>query len=150
MQPKIPYGNQTEEKTLFQEPGFKAVRGNLTEGRYLSFASGKQRLSIQSGKLGTEPHKGHFTEKQLFVLHWQGQEPKDNEFKVAAGDKYLTSDLSLTKNKSHGASFAIFDNGNGKGHSAQELKSGKFLTLKGDNVTLEKDARSLTVCGVPQ
>ena len=146
--PKIPYGNQTEEKTLFQEPGFKAVRGNLTEGRYLSFASGKQRLSIQSGKLGTEPHKGHFTEKQLFVLHWQGQEPKDNEFKVAAGDKYLTSDLSLTKNKSHGASFAIFDNGNGKGHSAQELKSGKFLTLKGDNVTLEKKPSSLKVFAV--
>ena len=115
------------------------MRGNLTEDCYLSFAS---------GKLGTEPHKGHFTEKQLFVLHWQGQEPKDNEFKVAAGDKYLTSDLSLTKNKSHGASFAIFDNGNGKGHSAQELKSGKFLTLKGDNVSLEKKPSSLKVFAV--
>lgn len=124
------------------------MRGNLTEDCYLSFASGKQRLSTDSGKLGTEPHKGHFTEKQLFVLHWQGQEPKDNEFKVAAGDKYLTSDLSLTKNKSHGASFAIFDNGNGKGHSAQELKSGKFLTLKGDNVSLEKKPSSFKVFAV--
>ena len=67
---------------------------------------------------------------------------------MAAGDKYLTSDLSLTKNKSHGASSAIFDNGNGMGHSVQELKSGKFLTLKGDNVSLEKKPSSFKVFAI--
>ncbi|CAN6674784.1 hypothetical protein TRVA0_065S00298 [Trichomonascus vanleenenianus] len=43
--PPIPYGKQTEHRSLVAEKGFKKVRGQLTEGRYLVFEANNSTLS---------------------------------------------------------------------------------------------------------
>ncbi|SHO79560.1 Uncharacterized protein MSYG_3910 [Malassezia sympodialis ATCC 42132] len=153
VQPKVPYGKQDVHKTLETEKGVKMVRGNLTEGRYLSFSSSGRRLSHSGDKLQTAKDEGDYSQKQLFVIHWQGTEPKDNRYLIStAGNstQYLTSSLHFTSKKSHAASFSLTDKGNGQGHAIQELSSHKYVQLSSQgNVSLSsKDDAHISVVSV--
>ncbi|WFD24535.1 Meiotically up-regulated protein 86 protein [Malassezia equina] len=58
--------------------------------------------------------------------------------------RYLTSSLQLSSKKDEAASFSLYDNGNGQGHSIQELSSHKYVQLSSQgNVSLSsrEDAR---------
>lgn len=56
--PPVPYGQQSEATSLVTEEGFKPVRGQLTEGRYLTFEVNGYALTNSHGKLvATKPRQ---------------------------------------------------------------------------------------------
>ena len=151
VQPKVPYEGLKEEKTLTQEKGIKSVRGNVTEGRWLSFSAQGHRLEHSNNSVSLTSDKGDFSKKHLFVVHWQGKVPKDNAYKISTSGKkpmYLTDSLKLSSKKEDGATFAIFDNGNGRGHSIKDAKSNKFLSVSKQNLTLASKPAMFKVVSV--
>lgn len=137
VQPKVPYGKQNVKDALRVESGHKRVRGDITEGRYLTIEQGENALEVNDGKLsvGQVDEKRKDTNK-LFVVHWLGTEPNDNRFHISDYNKkhYLGSSGELTSDSKNAGVFSIIDRGNGDGHDIKE-KSGKYLSL-GDNVSL--------------
>ncbi|KOS14184.1 putative phospholipase c [Malassezia pachydermatis] len=123
IQPEIPYGKQNESDALYVEHGYKKVRGHLTEGRYLRFEAWSHALSVNSSSLSSTGHSDKFARDALFVLHWPGSQPKDNQFWILnqSKDKFLTSDLSFS-GSDHAATFARVDHTDGKGHSMNSEK----------------------------
>lgn len=140
--PEIPYGQQKEEDALKVERGYKPVRGNLSEGRFLRFESDGHALTFQDGnKLTTKKSNDKYDKNALFVLHWQGSNPSENRFQISNRDKskFVTSDLRLSGND-QAADFAVQDNGNGKGHTIIERQSKKHLSIDSDgNLSLKDD-----------
>ena len=61
---------------------------------------------------------------------------------------YLTDSLKLSSKKEDGATFAIFDNGNGRGHSIKDAKSNKFLSVSKQNLTLASKPSMFKVVSV--
>ena len=61
---------------------------------------------------------------------------------------YLTDSLKLSSKKEDGATFAIFDNGNGRGHSIKDAKSNKFLSVSKQNLTLASKPATFKVVSV--
>ncbi|KAK1092609.1 hypothetical protein LTR48_004005 [Friedmanniomyces endolithicus] len=126
--PPVPYGQQTEATSLVAEEGFKAVRGQLTEGRYLTFEMNGFALTTANGKLtATKATANHDSKTQRFVIHQNGS-------------KYaITSALDSTSVLGPGpmrpggynaaaATFAITDLGNGNGYSLK-ASNGQYLTV---------------------
>ncbi|KAK9474796.1 phosphoesterase family-domain-containing protein [Dipodascopsis tothii] len=108
----VPYGNQTEEDSLWTESGYKPVRGALTEGRYLVFtqAEGWTTHALAYGssylEVGTPAHD-YSTKSQRFVLHQVG-DAFSHQFRLATlGGKYVTASGRLTSSASAGAVFTI-------------------------------------------
>lgn len=152
VQPKVPYGKQSEEEALRVESGYKPVRGDLSEGRYLTFEAHGHALSHSSDRLGTsKAHPKHNHDDQLFVVHWQGSEPRDNRFKIASPGRhprYITSSLKLTKNSKKAAVFKITDLGNGKGHTVTEEGSKKQLSISEDGTVAHANHGTFSVFSV--
>ena len=144
VQPTVPYNN-TEAQSLRVEKGYKPVRGNLTEGHYLTFEKDGKALQHKGHKLSlTNACNDHDGKDMRFVLWWQGKNPKDNAFYISTADKhdrkYIASSLELTT-KEKAAQFSIADLGNGKGHVITEIDSGKQLSVEKDGcVALTKNA----------
>ena len=135
VQPTVPYGKQNEKEALRVESGYKPTRGDLSEGRYLSFEANGHALSTSGSKLGSsKAKKQHNGDDQLFVIHWQGKDPRDNRFRISSSDKkrYITSKLKFTSNANKAAEFALSDQGNGKGYTITETKSNKMVSLSDD------------------
>ncbi|KAL4400236.1 phospholipase C [Malassezia pachydermatis] len=141
VQPEIPYGQQNETDALSTEKGVKMTRGDLTEGRYLSFIAWNKRVAVSDNKLSSVDDRGDFSNEQLFVIHWLGSVPKDNVYTMSTADKkqFLTKDLNLTDNQDKAAKFALWDNGNGQGYTIQELDSKKYFDLSQDGTVSMKD-----------
>lgn len=95
----------------------------MTEGRYLRFEAWSHALSVNSSSLSSTGHSDKFARDALFVLHWPGSQPKDNQFWILnqSKDKFLTSDLSFS-GSDHAATFARVDHTDGKGHSMNSEK----------------------------
>ena len=142
VQPHIPYGKQDQSNSMEVQKGFKAVRGDLTEGRYLTFESRGHALSHTNGKLSVgNVSKKDKPKEQLFLLHWQGSAPKDNRFKISTiHGHYITKSLELSENASDGAEFSIRDQSNGSGHAIIELESNKRLSLSQKTVAFDDDS----------
>ncbi|KAK4574546.1 hypothetical protein LTR86_001387 [Recurvomyces mirabilis] len=71
--PPVPYGKQNVNTSLATEEGFKAVRGQLTEGRYLTFETNGYALANDNGKLvATKTTSKHDSKAQRFVVHQSG------------------------------------------------------------------------------
>ena len=106
----------------------------MTEGRRLTFEAYGYALSHSKSKLKSSSSKQeHNGKDQLFIVHWQGSEPKDNRFRISTTDKrYLMDSLSLSKNENEAATFSLKDLGNGAGYAVTELSSGKRLQLGQD------------------
>ena len=141
VQPEVPYGKQNETDALKVEKGIKPVRGNLTEGRYLSFVSQKHRVVASGDKLSVAKDDGDYKKEQLVVIHWQGTAPKDNKFKISTSDKknYVSKSLSLGDSDKAGV-FSITDLGNGKGHKIALVDSKKEVSLSHDGKLSLKDS----------
>ena len=147
VQPKVPYGKFDEKESLRVETGYKPVRGDITEGRYLSFEVGKHALSHKDNKLGSMPvRKSHDAPEQRFIVHWQGTQPQDQRFFISTASKdhrlYLTESLSLDSNKNKAAEFSIIDLGNGKGHAIINTKTQQQISMDENGNISMKDAAS--------
>ena len=154
VQPKIPYGEQNLTDALRVEKGFKPMRGNPTEGRYLTFESGKYALSHKGNKVSAgKKSSKHNEHDQLFVLHWLGSNPRDLRFRIATpgkqmgkAGKYITQKLGLSSNAKDAAVFEItFENG---GYSVVDTQSHKHLALDNGKVSLKGDCSSFSLYSV--
>lgn len=143
VQPTIPY-NHTEAQSLRVEDGYKPVRGNLTEGHYLTFEVNGKALSHENSRLTMKNASSNHDGKDLrFVLSWQGKYPKDNKFYILTGEKqhrkYITSSLKLSSDKKHAASFSLVDLGNGQGHVITNTDTNKKLVIEDNGDISMKD-----------
>lgn len=138
--PPVPWGKQDSSNSMECNKGFKPVRGDLTEGRYLTFEAHGFALSHANSSL-TASHalEKHNDWNQLFVLEWQGSKMKDNKYKIKSpNDRYITKSLHLSKDPNEAAMFSLYDQGNGAGHAVTELGSNQRLALtKNGHVSLD-------------
>ena len=150
MQPPIPY-DKHNEVTEHVESGFKPIRGNPTEGRYLTFEAWDYALRHHDGKLtASSKSDKHDGKDQRFILHAVDHVPTNTRFKIATAGKhakYVTKDFELGESK-HAAVFTITDRGNGQGYNI--ASSSKHLSLDRDgNVSfVEEDPSTFTLYSV--
>ncbi|KAF2162659.1 hypothetical protein M409DRAFT_58074 [Zasmidium cellare ATCC 36951] len=121
--PPVPYGIQNEKDALATEQGFKKVRGNPTEGRYLTFEMNGQALANSNGRLtASRASSSHNSKAQRFVLHQSG-----SQFSISSAvDNSTVSGTSLRKG-GNAATYTISDLGNGKGYTVQSR--GQYLSV---------------------
>ena len=151
VQPHVPYGKQSVSDALSVESGYKRVRGDITEGRYLSLENGDHAVQVSDGKLTAGAvSKDRKNTDQLFVVQWLGSEPKDNRFRITDYKQkhYITSDLSLSEDTDNAILFSISDVGNGNGHEVRDTKSGKYLVLNDGHISLSSDRKTFTIYSV--
>jgi len=126
--PPVPYGQQTQNIASYSEQGFKVVRGNLTEGRYLVFemngyALTNSRDSLSSSKATPQ----HNTKSQ----RWVGQQITAGSpqftFSSAVDRKYIGSDGQLVTSSNSAIVVSVTDLGNGKGLAISS--SAGYLTI---------------------
>ncbi|CCE80555.1 Piso0_003674 [Millerozyma farinosa CBS 7064] len=109
-QAKIPYGNQTLESALYTEKGYKQIRGNLTEGRYLAFKSRQTGKCLESSSNSSiqfgDCSKNYDSDKNLFIVEQVGNY-FSSQFKLKTkSGSYLKND-KLTKDSSSATIFNI-------------------------------------------
>lgn len=126
--PPVPYGKQTEKGSLIAEEGFKKVRGELTEGRYLVFEMNGFALSRSKGALVvSKATENHDDKAQRFVLS-------------GSAGKFALSGVDGT--------FTIADMGDGAGYSIKN-GDGQYLGInKKGRVTMGKSAKGFTTFSV--
>jgi len=143
-QPPVPYGEQSRENSLTVETGFKPLRGDLTEGRFIVFEAGGQALNIDDHGFATsEAAPQHDTSTQRFVLSSQA-DPPASIFTLQSSQSpniFVSPSLGSTS-KSNAGSFEIIDVGAGAGYTLREMKSGKFVVLTPSGPSL-KDTPTL-------
>ena len=136
--PPPPYGpeNENSDVTKLTEEGFKQVRGQLTEGRYLTFEMDGMALTKHGESLfATGISVGHRDIRQRWVLHQQGPGISDIfTISSAASGKYVGSGLALTEAE-QAISLTIVDLGNGKGYTIS-TEDGRYLTVGPDGKLL--------------
>jgi phospholipase C len=139
--PTVPYGKQTVADSLVSEPGFKTVRGALTEGRYLVFEMNGYALSNSgNGKASASTATSqHEQNSQRWVVHQLQQSSNIFNVSSAVDGTFIASDGSLTSDQSSAAALTIQDLGNGKGYTV--LGSSGYLFI-GANGTLTWSAAS--------
>lgn len=125
-----PYGNQTEEDSLFFEDGFKGVRGYLTEGRYLTFEANGYALSTDGKSKqfsATKATADHRDIHQRWVLH--ALEPEGNSFYItsATNGYYISQHSSLSTLESGAETYNITYIGGSK--YALMKENGKYLNI---------------------
>ncbi|KAF2094978.1 phosphoesterase-domain-containing protein [Rhizodiscina lignyota] len=130
--PPVPYGKQTEATSLVTESGFKSVRGQLTEGRYLTFEASGYALGVAgSFVVAQRATSKHNSKSQRWVIHQTvdgGQGAAEVILSSAVDGRYLAKGNRLTSDKSRAQGFKIVDQGNGKGYTIQAT-SGQHLGI---------------------
>ena len=89
--PPIPYGKQSASTSLATEQGFKQVRGQLTEGRYLTFEmNGYALTNPTKGDLTTTTSTAnHETLNQRWILHQSGSQANKFDVPSVVNGKYI-------------------------------------------------------------
>ena len=122
-QPSPPYGKQNETTALATETGFKALRGNPTEGRFLTFESGGNALTFDNTTAKTSmtaASSDHSNAAQRFILHATAEKPSNTLFNLSPFNRknsYLTAAGGITTSSSSAAVYNIVDLGNGAGYT---------------------------------
>ena len=131
--PPVPYGKQSEATSLIAEDGFKTVRGQLTEGRYLVFEMSGYALTISGSQFSASKATSQHNDKsQRFVISGSARK---FSVETAAG-----SSISGT--------YTIADMGNGAGYSIQN-SNGQYLSInKQGKVTMGKTAKGFATFSV--
>ena len=136
--PPVPYGpsNANADPSLLVEEGFKPIRGQLTEGRFLTFEMNGSALTASSvGSLLSweQASARHRDKAQRWVVHQVGSNDytqNSNEFLIssAVDGRYISGAPSLTliKSKASAGTFTFNDLGNGKGYAVSAGNSGVF------------------------
>ena len=132
--PPVPYGNQNESTSLVAEKGFKPVRGQLTEGRYLVFEMNGYALTSSKGHLTTaKATPKHDDKAQRFVIY---ENEDGSKFAIeSASDKIavaIRGEMTLLSDKSTDT-FTFIDMGDGMGHSIQ-AGDGQYISITSDGV----------------
>ncbi|KAF2725554.1 non-hemolytic phospholipase C precursor [Polychaeton citri CBS 116435] len=126
--PPVPYGQQSTAIDLASEQGYKQVRGQLTEGRFLTLEmNGYALTNAHRRVLSTRATAGHEQKSQRWVLHQQAS----GAFSLssAVDGKYLTSDRRLSSDEPNSKThFTIHDLGDGEGYSLRAT-NGRYLTV---------------------
>lgn len=132
-QPPVPYGpdNANADTSLLAEEGFKRVRGDLTEGRYLVFeTSGFALTNPGNGALrmsSTPVSEEHEDVRQRWIIHRVGEESGDwFVIQSAVDGRYVTYLQGLTSWRALAETYRISDLGDGKGY---RLRPSGFLSL---------------------
>lgn len=130
----IPYGEQTEEDALFFEDGFKGVRGNLTEGRYLVFEANGYAISNpgSTDKQFTTATStaNHDDIKQRWVLHAVAEEGTLFRISSALDGMYISQHSSLSKSVSGAEIYNIVYIGSSQ-YTLQK-ENGAYLNIESD------------------
>jgi phospholipase C len=114
----VPYGSQTLANSLVSEQGFKTVRGDLTEGRYLVLEmNGYALASNGSHIVGTKATTKHDTLAQRWVAHQVAAGGKDFTFSSAVDGKFVGSQGNLVASSNQAGIWTVGDLGNGKGYA---------------------------------
>lgn len=149
--PPVPYGQQSEASALATEQGYKAVRGQLTEGRLLVFEmNGFALASSSSGSTSltaTRASPNHEIMAQRWVLHQLKQ----------GGNKFTLESVSTSKcaaglgamvSCAQSTPITINDLGNGQGHSLQ-TSNGQYISIdKNGKVVLSSKVAGFQVFSV--
>jgi phospholipase C len=142
--PPAPYGpaNENLDPSTLSEEGFKAVRGYLTEGRYLVFEMNGFALTNpgSSDITGTKSTADHRNKAQRWIVHaiggtatGGGEGSGSFIISSAADGRYIASHTSLSKSSSGAETYTVTDLGNGKGYSLMK-ENGKYLSIGADGV----------------
>lgn len=128
--PPVPYGasNAQQNVSSLVEQGFKQVRGNLTEGRYLTFETSTLALANSGKKLTcTSKSSQHNSVSQRWVLH-PAATPTDAIFTISSAldGTYIGSAGTLTKSANKAAKFTMDYTASGSSY-ALSRKAGMFL-----------------------
>ncbi|KAJ9634742.1 hypothetical protein H2204_006191 [Knufia peltigerae] len=138
--PPVPYANQTEDKSLISESGFKAVRGYLTEGRFLTFEAsgyalantGEQAMTISTTKATTS----HSDMAQRWVIHETATDSRLFTISSAVDGRYIGPQMKLVMAKNDALAHNITYLGGGKGYNLVN-SNGKYITIdKNGNVVM--------------
>lgn len=114
--PPVPYGNQTEASSLVSEQGFKRVRGDLTEGRYLVFEMNGFALTNTGNAISaTRTTSRHDIKSQRWVVHQLVLGTPQFTISSALNGRYIGCDGKLVVESRTAAVVTITDLGNGKG-----------------------------------
>ena len=110
--PPVPYGNQTEEKSLISEPGFKSVRGYLTEGRFLTFEASAYALANLGGKAAqvnaTKATASHSAMAQRWVIHETAMDSRMYTISSAMDGRFIGANMALVnKGQADGAQYHL-------------------------------------------
>ncbi|KAK4945723.1 hypothetical protein LTR10_015071 [Elasticomyces elasticus] len=129
--PPVPYANQTEEKSLISEKGFKSVRGYLTEGRFLTFEAYGYALTNTGAKAAmynaTKAVASHDGTGQRWVIHETATDSRLYTISSAVHGRYIGPQLSLVTQKEalvHNITYL----GGGKGYEVLN-SNGKYITI---------------------
>jgi phospholipase C len=133
--PPVPYGKQSEATSLVTEDGFKEVRGQLTEGRYLVFEMNGYALASSSGALTvSKATSSHNTKSQRFVIS-------------GSASTFTLKDVN-GKTMSSSEEYTIVDMGNGEGYSIKK-STGQYVAInKQGKLTMEKTAKGFATFSV--
>ena len=147
--PPVPYHNQTAANTITTETGFKSVRGQLTEGRCLTFEMNGYALANSNNALkASKATAKHALKPQRFVIHQLAA--GGNHFTISSDSngKYITSTTAFGA-AAKAVAFAINDLGNGAGHTLQDTATGMYASIgKNGAVTFSKTAKGFSVFSV--
>ncbi|KAL8290234.1 hypothetical protein RQP46_003173 [Phenoliferia psychrophenolica] len=149
--PNPPYGLQKEATALFQEAGFKSVRGAITEGRYLTLESASYALTYTTVASRTKRFTSsvaaqsatpkHNNANQLVIL--EATDPtlatgKTFKIRFSAAGTTAPAYLDATANLVSAADAATFTViYQGTSYSIQTSK-GDYLSLAGGKVSFSK------------
>lgn len=130
----VPYGenNANSDISLTVEDGYKRVRGNLTEGRYLTFETGGKALTSAKGSVNLSPAKGsHDDINQRWIIHPVDGPGHGNRFYIqsAATKGYITPEGTLGAELENAQAVTITYTPNGASH-ALEATSNLTTTAK--------------------
>lgn len=141
--PPVPYASQTKANTLGSEQGFKTVRGQLTEGRYLTFEMNGYALQNngKGGLVSSRAHSGHGPVSHRFVVHQVTA--GGNQFKISSArdGQYITGPNSIGS-ASKAVVFTINDLGNGVGYSLFNTATKKYETIHTNGEVGQKGSSS--------
>ncbi|KAJ5612182.1 non-hemolytic phospholipase C precursor [Penicillium lagena] len=130
-QAPVPWGpeNSHQDLSLLVEEGFKQVRGQLSEGRFLVFESLKLALTNVDGKfVGVSPATAaHENIRQRWILHSVNDPLSMDTFYIqsALDMTYITSLGSLTSDMKDAQAYTISYTPNGATYSLSRSETGK-------------------------
>jgi phospholipase C len=132
--PPVPYGVQSADVAALSEKGFKAVRGALTEGRYLTFEMTGWALTNGGGRAfaATESRSGHDDVSQQWVLHALDADDAGDTFAISSArdGRYMGSHTSLVGHVSGAETYTIGFVA-GKGYALQK-ENGDYVAVDGN------------------
>lgn len=142
--PPVPYTGDgaVDDMASVVEKGFKPIRGQLTEGRYLVIESNGKAVTAQRCSKGSLIRATAATEKHerpahRFVVHQVDM--YKNGFQVTCIDgRYICKSGKLCDSKSDALVFDVNFTPS-KGYSFRDQASGKYMALNGDKISFDSD-----------